>query len=101
YAANRRLPTITPAQVARAIGAAKAADRLALVHVSTQTDALHAASTGADGLVHVFHDAPASTAFIAAARKAGSFVTPTLSVLAGLARDGSAAALAADAQLAP
>ena len=101
YAADRRLPTITPAQVARAIGAAKAADRLALVHVSAQADAVHAASAGADGLVHVFHDAPASPAFLAAVRDAGTFVTPTLSVVAGLARDGSAAALAADPRLAP
>lgn len=98
---TRRLPTITPAQVADAIAAAQAGGRLALVHAATQADALHAVVSGADGLVHVFHDAPASQAFVAAAKDAGSFVVPTLSVIAAFAQDGSGAVLAGDARLAP
>ena len=101
HSADRRLPTITPAQVADAITAARAADRLALVHVSSQADALHAVGSGADGLVHVFHDAAASPTFVAATKQAGAFVTPTLSVIAGFAQDGSGAAMADDARLSP
>ncbi|HEY4531007.1 MAG TPA: CIA30 family protein [Luteimonas sp.] len=101
HSPDHRLPTITPVQVADAIAAARKAGRLALVHASSQADALHAVGSGADGLVHVFHDEPASPAFIEAARGAGSFVTPTLSVVAGFAQDGSGKALGADARLAP
>lgn len=101
HSATQRLPTITPGQVADAIGAAKAGGRLALVHVATQADAMHAIGARADGLVHVFHDAAASPAFVAAASEAGAFVTPTLSVIAGFSGDGSRTALAADARLSP
>lgn len=101
HSGTRRLPTITPAQVGEAIAAAQAGGRLALVHAASQADALHAVASGADGLVHVFHDVPASPAFVAAARDAGSFVVPTLSVIAGFARDDSGATLAGDARLAP
>lgn len=99
--AGHRLPTITPTQVTQAIAAAHAHQRLAVVHVSRQADALHAVASGADGLVHVFYDEVASPDFIAAAKRTGAFVVPTLSVLAGLARDGGGAALAADDRLAP
>ncbi|MBJ6981590.1 CIA30 family protein [Luteimonas sp. MC1572] len=98
---ERRLPTITPAQVAAAITAAHAHERRAVVHASSQADALHAVESGADGLVHVFHDAAASPEFVAAARSSGAFVVPTLSVVASFAQDGSGSALAADARLAP
>ena len=101
HSADRRLPTIPPAQVAEAIAAARAHGRLALVHVSSQADALHAVQSGVDGLVHVFHDAPASPGFVAVAKQAGTFVTPTLSVIAGFAQDGGGAALAGDARLSP
>ncbi|MGY0612822.1 CIA30 family protein [Luteimonas sp. A501] len=98
---ERRLPTITPVQVTEAIAAAQAHGRLAVVHAATQADALHAVASGADGLVHVFHDVAASPDFVAAAKDAGSFVVPTLSVIAGFAQDGSGAALADDARLSP
>ena len=98
---ERRLPTITPAQVGAAITAAHAHERRAVVHASSQADALHAVESGADGLVHVFHDVTASPVFVAAARDSGAFVVPTLSVIAGFAQAGSGAALVADARLAP
>ncbi|MEN1941436.1 CIA30 family protein [Luteimonas sp. MJ174] len=98
---TQRLPTITPAQVADAIAAAQTHGRLAVVHAASQADALHAVDSGADGLVHVFHDVAASPRFVVAAKDAGSFVVPTLSVIAGFSGDGSGAALASDARLAP
>lgn len=96
-----RLPTITPAQVTAAIAAAQAHGRLAVVHAASQADALHAVGSGADGLVHVFHDVAASPEFVAAAKERGTFVVPTLSVIAGFAQDGGGAALAADPRLSP
>lgn len=101
HSTERRLPTITPEQVTAAIAAAQAHGRLAVVHASTEADALHAIASGADGLVHVFHDAPASPAFIAVARPGDAFVVPTLSVIAGFAQAGEGAGLAADPRLQP
>ena len=101
HSATQRLPTISPAQVTAAIAAAQGQGRLTVVHAASQADALHAVDSGADGLVHVFHDVAASPGFVAAARGAGSFVVPTLSVIAGFAGDDNGAALAGDARLSP
>lgn len=98
---TQRLPTITPAQVTAAIAAAQAHERLALVHAASQSDAMHAVASGADGLVHVFHDVAASQEFVAAAKGTGSFVVPTLSVIAGFAGSDNGTALASDARLSP
>src|SRR5690606_20280180 len=65
HSADHRLPTITPPQVTAAIAAAHGQDRLAVVHAARQADALHAVESGADGLVHVFHDVAASPDFVA------------------------------------
>ena len=99
HSATRRLPTLSPAQVAAAIDAAHASDRRAVVHASKQADALHAVQSGADGLVHLFVDAPASAAFVQAAKENGTFVVPTLSVMAGFAGADEGAKLAGDARL--
>ncbi len=101
HSATRRLPTLSPAQVAAAIDAAHAGKLRAVVHASKQADALHAVRSGADGLVHLFVDAPASAAFVRAAKSKGAFVVPTLSVMAGFAGADEGAELAADARLQP
>ncbi|MFD0738856.1 CIA30 family protein [Lysobacter koreensis] len=101
HAADRRLPTLTPPQVAAAIDAAHRNDRLAVVHVSRQQDAQHAIDAGANGLVHLFVDAPATPGFVRAADARDAFVVPTLSVLASVAGVGEGAKLAADPRLQP
>lgn len=101
HSVTRRLPTITPPQVAAAIAAAHVHGRRAVVHASLQADALHAVASGADGLVHIFHDEVAAPAFAAAAGEGDAFVVPTLSVIAGFSQAGEGAALAADARLTP
>jgi imidazolonepropionase-like amidohydrolase len=75
------VPTLSEPSVRAAIQAAKARNKLAVVHVSTERDAMLALEAGADGLVHVFQDRPASDAFIALARERHAFVVPTLSVI--------------------
>ena len=96
-----RLPTLSPAQVAAAIAAAHARDRLAVVHVSTQEAARHAVEAGADGLAHVFVDTQADPAFVDAMRQRDAFVVPTLAVVASMAGAGEGRALAADPRLQP
>ena len=101
YDTDMRMPTLAPAQVAAAIDAAHRHDRLAVVHVSRRAPALRAVEAGADGLAHIFIDAPVDEAFARAARSHDSFVIPTLSVLTGIAGTGEGATLAADPRLRP
>lgn len=101
YPGAPALPTLGPGQVTAVIGAAHAADRLALVHASTLHDARHALDAGADGLVHIFADQPVDQGVIDAALANDAFVVPTLSVLASFSGAGEGASLAADPRLDP
>lgn len=101
YGTDARMPTVTPQQVTAAIDAAHRHDRLAVVHVSRRASALQAVEAGADGLAHIFIDAPVDETFAKAARSRDSFVIPTLSVLSGIAGTGDGARLAADPRLQP
>lgn len=101
YGATVRMPTLAPRQVETAVEAAHAHERLAVVHVSRQADALHALRAGADGLVHLFVDAGASPALVAAARAGDAFVVPTLSVLMSIAGAGTGTELSSDPRLRP
>jgi hypothetical protein len=96
-----RWPTITAAQLQDGITAAHARSRKAVVHVARQADGEAAINAGADGLVHLFIDAPADASFVNAARKRGAFVVPTLSVLASLSGAGEGRRLGADTRLQP
>ncbi|WP_202843142.1 CIA30 family protein [Luteimonas saliphila] len=99
YGLPQRLPTLSPAQVAQVVAAAHARDRRAVAHVAKLEDARMAIEAGADGLVHVFTDAVADEAFVAAMRERGAFVVPTLSVVASMAGSGEGKALAEDVRL--
>ncbi|MCD9032097.1 CIA30 family protein [Luteimonas sp. Y-2-2-4F] len=101
YGAGQRLPTLSPAQVREVAAAAHAHGRLALAHVSTADSAREALAAGVDGFVHVFDDAVADEAFVAAAAERGAFVVPTLSVIASVAGDDGGRRLAADPALSP
>jgi imidazolonepropionase-like amidohydrolase len=94
-------PTIDEATMAGVIRAAKARAKLAVVHVLALEFARRAVAAGADGLVHVWVDRPVDEAFVRLAAAQKVFVIPTLTVLAGAARDGGNAALADDPLLAP
>lgn len=89
------------AQFDAAITAAHRTDKLAVVHVSRQQDAMRAVNAGADGLVHIFVDANADAAFARATRRQNTFAVPTLSVLVGMAGADEGARLAGDARLPP
>ncbi len=100
YSATARIPTITEAQAASAIAAARKARRLAVVHVSRLSEGKAAIAANADGLVHMFGE-PGDAAFFAAAKQRKAFVIPTLSVLATMAQTGEGRMLGEDARLKP
>lgn len=85
FDAGRTLPTLDAATAAAIIDAAHAHDRMAVVHATAQEAARESVRDGADGLVHVFQDAPADAGFVALAKARGVFVVPTLSVIATFA----------------
>ncbi|HRN61113.1 MAG TPA: CIA30 family protein [Luteimonas sp.] len=99
YGLPNRLPTLSPEQVRAVVAAAHARQRLAIAHVAKLDDARVAIDAGADGLAHVFSDAVADDAFIAAIRERGAFVTPTLAVVASTAGSDEGKALSADPRI--
>jgi imidazolonepropionase-like amidohydrolase len=75
-----KMPSIDLATMRATIDAARKAGKLAVVHIGSQASADDAIAAGASGLIHLFADSPAAADFAARVKKAGAFVTPTLSV---------------------
>jgi len=92
-------PTLDRATVGALVKAAHARKKLAVAHAARLADARMALEEGADGLVHVFGDAPADGAFVTLAKSRGVFVVPTLTVLESIS--GAAGQVLADADLSP
>jgi len=96
------LPTLDTPTVTALVTAAHRHDLLVCAHATDRDAATTARNSGVDGLAHLFVDtepAPGSRARVAAA---GTFVVPTLCVLAGLWGDGEEAqALADNPRVAP
>lgn len=101
YSGAPKWPTLSVDQVGAVVAATHAAKRIAVVHVSRQSDALAAITRGADGLAHVFVDSVADDTLIAAMKAHDAFIVPTLSVTAANAGQGDGASLAGDAALKP
>lgn len=98
---GRSMPTLTGEEVQRAVAAAHAHDRLAVVHIASADEARTAIEAGADGLAHLYVGGaePELAAQIAAKH---AFVVPTLSVLHSICEPGVVGArLAADPRLQP
>jgi imidazolonepropionase-like amidohydrolase len=77
---DHAFPTLTRAQLDDVVAAVHRRNRLAVVHVTRQADALDAIASGADGLVHIFADAAPMPGLAPLAVRHGVFVVPTLSV---------------------
>jgi imidazolonepropionase-like amidohydrolase len=97
----RPTPTLSLDTLKAVITAAHDQGRRAVVHVSSQREATAAVEAGADGLAHVFFDAPPSPEFIRLAVQRGVFVADTLAVLFSLCDGRRGEALAADAFIQP
>lgn len=98
---NTQLTSVSRETLFAVVAAAHAEGALAVVHVSTQDAARDAAAAGADGLVHLFADAPIDAALLAEMKSKGMFVIPTLSIIAAVAEEGVGPKLTADARIAP
>jgi imidazolonepropionase-like amidohydrolase len=95
-----KIATIDKPTLQAAIGAAKARNRLAVVHIGSRQSAADAIEAGASGVIHIFADAAPQTDWVAQVARAGAFVTPTLSVTESTTGVASGASLITDAHLA-
>lgn len=100
-ASQRRLPSISLETMRAAIAAAKGANKLAVVHISSRAAADDAIAAGASGLIHLFADEPPPADFAARVLAAGAFVTPTLSVIESVTGVASGSTLVEDVRLKP
>ena len=78
----RIVTTISRETLAAVIAAARAEHVITAVHVSSLQGARDAVDAGADGLAHVFSDAPIDDALAARIAAQHMFVTTTLSIIA-------------------
>ncbi len=95
------IPTVSKEIMAAVIAAAHQRGKLAVVHIGALQDAKAAIEAGADGLAHLFVDAPPDAEFAALVAQHHAFVVPTLSVLASISGAPSGKPLANDSQLQP
>ncbi len=100
-ASSDRFSTLDFPTIGALIEAAHARDLLAVVHVGTVADARAVVELGADGIVHVFYDQPATADVVELMQRHSAFVTPTLSVLESASGVAGGSELAADPRLAP
>jgi imidazolonepropionase-like amidohydrolase len=75
------IPTVSKETMTAVIAAAHKRGKLAVVHIGSLHDARAAVQSGADGLAHLFVDAPPDAEFAALVAQHHAFVVPTLSVL--------------------
>jgi imidazolonepropionase-like amidohydrolase len=94
-------PTLTDDELAAVVAAAHWRQKMAVVHIGTQSDAVAAIRAGADGLVHLFEDSQPAPDFASLAAGHHAFVVPTLSVLESETGKASGASLAIDPRVAP
>jgi imidazolonepropionase-like amidohydrolase len=96
-----QLPTLSRETLRAVIEAAHRRGKLAIVHVLSLQGAKDAIAAGADGLAHLFTDAPPDEEFLALAKQHHPFVIATLSVLAASSGASAGPALAQDPRIAP
>ena len=95
------IPTLDRATMAAAVRAARARDRVAVVHIGSQRGARDAIEDGASGLVHLFVDEAPAADFASVVKQRGAFVIPTLSVNESVSGTASGTALVGDSLVAP
>lgn len=96
-AQGRPFTSIDRATLSALVKAAHGAGKLAVVHAMDRLSAAHAVAAGADGLVHIFGDAPVTAGLLADMRAQNVFVIPTLSVLETVAKGRGGLAFDQDA----
>ncbi len=95
-------PVLSKESLTAGVAAAHRASRLAVVHITTEAQALDAVVAGADGLAHIFVDAAPSEELLRRVGQRDLFVADTLAVIQALCDGGEASArLAADPRVRP
>lgn len=97
----RIVTTISRETLAAVVAAARAEHVITAVHVSSLQGARDAVDAGADGLAHIFSDAPIDDALAARIAAQHMFVTATLSIMAAFNGASLGPSLADDPRIAP
>jgi imidazolonepropionase-like amidohydrolase len=97
----RIVTTISKETMAAVVAAAHSQGVLTAVHVSSLQGARDAVDAGADGLAHVFSDAPIDDALVRKMAAQRMFVTATLSIMAAFDGASLGPALADDPRISP
>jgi imidazolonepropionase-like amidohydrolase len=79
------LPALARETMSAVVAAAHARGKLAVVHIGTSRAAREVIEAGADGLAHIAADVAEDSGLVRLMTARGSFVIPTLSVIAGTA----------------
>jgi imidazolonepropionase-like amidohydrolase len=95
------IPTVSAATMRAVIEAAHKRGKLAVVHAGTAAGAREAIEAGADGLVHLFVNAPPAPGFASRVAKEKAFVIPTLVVEKSITGVAGGAALVTDPRIEP
>ena len=90
------LPMLTRGSLGALVKAAHAGNKIAVVHVSTEEQALAALEAGADGLAHLFPTPTLSTRLVDRIASSRAFVIPTLTIEAAMCGEGNGPSLLAD-----
>ncbi|GBD32151.1 D-hydantoinase/dihydropyrimidinase [bacterium HR33] len=93
--------TLNEATLRALVQAAHRRGKLAVVHISTLSQARTAVRAGVDGLVHIWHDSVPDRDFVRELRSRNVFVIPTLTVLESATGVASGAVLLEDGRVAP
>ncbi len=99
YGPTVKIKSLTPDVTKALIQSAHKNNKKALIHIASFQQAKTMTAQGADGLVHIFIDQVADSAFIEQAQKQHLFIVPTLSVTGSLAGADEGKKLATDVQL--
>jgi imidazolonepropionase-like amidohydrolase len=99
-ACGREFARLSNEELAAAVTAAHARGKLAVVHITTQEDARIAIAAGADGIAHLFADAPPRPDVIALMARRHAFAITTLTVIQSVLGTLSGPHLLADPRVA-
>jgi len=100
HACGREFARLSNEELAAAVAAAHARGKLAIVHITTQDDARLAIEAGADGIAHLFADAPPRPDVIALLARRHAFAITTLTVTQSVLGTLSGPLLLADPRMA-
>jgi len=80
-ACGQEYTRLSDEELAATVAAAHKRGKLAIVHISTQEDARMAIAAGADGIAHLFADAPPRADVVSLMRRRHAFAITTLTVI--------------------